>query len=355
MSVRYGILGSGHMGRTYASVLSPDDGGSARLVAIAGGTRAEGLAQASGVDHEPSAERLLERDDIDAVIVATPHSTHLPLTLAAAGSGKHVLMEKPMAVTTADCQAMIDACEAAGVLLSVGKISRRLHASEVARELIESGAIGPVQMMEAWRLRAGYELELVGPKRWIDDPAEGGAFLDWGTHGCDILRWMAGTDPTIAFGQFGTFGPDRPAQASGMAQYVFPGGVMAQVWMSYEVAASMGARTRYTFAGPDGVLELHPFGRVSVGHGRDWEVVYERDGFGGPDEPADETQAYFRDGFAGQVADFTAAVAGDAPLRVSGRDGLVAVEMVEAAERSSATGRAVPLPLSPSDDGRPVA
>ncbi len=66
-------------------------------------------------------------------------------------------------------------------------------------------------------------------------------------------------------------------------------------------------------------------------------------------EPADETQSYFRDGFAGQVRDFAAAIAGEAPLRVSGWDGLAAVEMVEAAENSSATGLAVPLPLDAGD------
>ena len=104
-TVAFGILGTGFMARTYAEALKSHVP-SGRLVAVALGSRAPSLAADYGVAVEPSAEALLARDDIQAVIIATPHRTHLPLTQAAAAAGKHVYIEKPMAVTLADCDAI---------------------------------------------------------------------------------------------------------------------------------------------------------------------------------------------------------------------------------------------------------
>ena len=109
MSVGFGLLGSGFMAHTYAESLAkhvPDG----HLVAVAEGTRAPALAAEYGVDHVASAAELLARDDIQAALICTPHSTHRALTEAAAAAGKHVYIEKPMAVTLADCDAMIAAC-----------------------------------------------------------------------------------------------------------------------------------------------------------------------------------------------------------------------------------------------------
>src|SRR5688572_25723709 len=106
-----GIIGSGYMGRTYAECLARHNSG-ARLAGIAGGTRAPGLAADYGVPHEPSVEALVGRDDVDAVIVASPPSAHREQVLATASAGKHVLLEKPMAANVADCQAMVEACRA---------------------------------------------------------------------------------------------------------------------------------------------------------------------------------------------------------------------------------------------------
>ena len=115
-----GIVGSGYMGRTYAECVARYNRG-ARLIAVAGGTRAPALASDYGVDAEPSVEALLSRSDISAVIITSPQSAHCEQTVAAARHGKHVLVEKPMATSTAECRQMIDACRAAGVELSVIK------------------------------------------------------------------------------------------------------------------------------------------------------------------------------------------------------------------------------------------
>ena len=109
MSVGFGLLGSGFMAHTYAQSLAkhvPDG----HLVAVAEGSRAPALAAEYGVPALADTAAVLARDDVDAVLICTPHSTHRALTEAAAAAGKHVYIEKPMAVTLADCDAMIAAC-----------------------------------------------------------------------------------------------------------------------------------------------------------------------------------------------------------------------------------------------------
>ena len=122
-TVGIGMIGSGFMGLTYSEALARHVQG-ARLVAVAGGSRAARLAAEYGVPAEPSVDALLARDDVQAVVLATPDQDRRELTLRAAAAGKHVLAEKPMAPTVAECDAMIAACDSAGVNLAVVKTER---------------------------------------------------------------------------------------------------------------------------------------------------------------------------------------------------------------------------------------
>src|SRR5437764_2672034 len=146
MVVRFGIIGCGFMGRTYAACLTRHTAGT-RLMAVAGGSRAPALASEFDVVAEPSVEALMSRPDIDAVIIASPHSAHLPQTQAAAAAGKHVYVEKPMARSIAECDAMSAACRGAGVHLAVNKVLRFREAPRAAKALIDEGAIGEVRMI----------------------------------------------------------------------------------------------------------------------------------------------------------------------------------------------------------------
>ena len=117
-TLRYGILGSGFMGRTHAEAIRHID--DAELVAVAGGSRAPQLAADYGVALCATDEELIARDDVDAVIIATPQFAHAHQALAAAERGKHLFIEKPMTTTVADADAIIDACARRGLALSVG-------------------------------------------------------------------------------------------------------------------------------------------------------------------------------------------------------------------------------------------
>jgi predicted dehydrogenase len=331
------------MAGIYAACLV-EDARDLRLVAIAGGSRAPGLAAQHGVEAVSSVEALLGRPDVHAVVIATPHSAHLPQALAAAAAGKHVFLEKPMALNVAECRQMIEACRAAGVLLTVGQITRRLEAPRVARQLIDEGGIGSVRMIQVWRTLSGGLPFPAGA--WPLDPNEGGPFLDWGSHGCDIVRWYAGAEASTAFGHSTRYDPTARVEPSAMVQFTFANGVMAHIWMSYEVPhAVLGGRARYLVVGSEAMLEIHAYGQVNRSRDDGWETIYQSDDWESADAAWGYPNRYIREGFARQVQEFGDAIAGGASLTVTGEDGLRAVEMVEAVMRSASSGQSVSLPL----------
>lgn len=134
------------MAGVYANALTGDIRNT-RLVGVAVGRRAPSLAEKNCVEHIPSFEAMLERCDIDAVVLATPHSAHLPETLAAARAGKHIFLEKPMGLDKAECRQMIEAACGAGIKITVGQFTRRMEAPRVARRMIDNGEIGDIRMI----------------------------------------------------------------------------------------------------------------------------------------------------------------------------------------------------------------
>ncbi len=345
MTVGYGIVGSGLMAGVYANALTGDTENT-RLVGIAVGTRAPALAQKYGVEHIGSFEEMLARPDIDAVVLATPHSAHLPETLAAAGAGKHIFLEKPMALSKAECRRMIDATTAAGVRVTVGHVTRRMEAPRLAKQMLDAGEIGDIRMVQTWRGQAGGTG--LGGDHWAADPREGGAFLDWGSHGCDVVRWFAGAEPVLAFGQQTEYDKVNQLHSSTMAQFTFANGAMAHLWMTYELPqAALGTRARYLLVGSKAMLDIAAYGQIKRSReDGGWDVIYQSDDFHGADAGWGYPSAYMRQAFGRQVQDHANAIANGTPMEVTAEDGLRAVEMVEAATASAATGDSVRMPLA---------
>jgi predicted dehydrogenase len=328
------------MAHTYAECLSKHVP-NGHLVAVALGSRAPALASEYGVPAEPTAEALLARDDVQAVIVATPHSTHLPLTLAAAEAGRHVYLEKPMAVTLADCDRMIEACGRAGVLMTVNHVTRYRRSPTTAKRLLRDGSIGELRMVRVLSSVIGY---LPDDHGWAKNPEEGGAWLDMGVHMFDALRFFTDSELEVIFASIRDFGGLAHQRRSGMAEAVMRNGVLAQLLVSMEMPApGLGSQSQWTLVGSDGIIESDSYGKVRLGRGDSWELVYEMPPFA---LNADVYSPVRLEAFAAQVDGFAAAIeAGGAP-RMAGEDGRAAVEAVEAAARSSATGQAVRLPLA---------
>jgi predicted dehydrogenase len=344
--INIGILGSGRMGRTYAECLTQHTRG-ARLIAIGGGSRAPGLARDYRVDHAPTMDALFERGDVDAVIIATPHSRHLEHALSAFHAGKHVLLEKPMALSTRECDTMLAASDRAQRFFGVLQTARYTAPARAAKQAIEEGRIGDVRMLQLSWVEAGYSPATPeGQNTWVSDPAEGGAFLDAGVHAFDLLRWLTKSEATRVFGRALTYMDPPLPFLSGMAQIAFASGAMASVWISFELPAPGFSRhTMHTqIVGSQGVLDLDSYGRVELANATGRTVLVER-------EPYDINQLTSPgrlEQFIGQTQHFVDALRDGRPAPVSGFDGRAAVALVEGCYQSTLSGQVVELARQPS-------
>jgi UDP-N-acetyl-2-amino-2-deoxyglucuronate dehydrogenase len=348
-----GVIGSGYMGRTYAACLTrhvPN----ATLVSVWGGRRATALAEEFGVQADDSLEELLARPEVEAVVITSPHRAHLPQAVAAAEAGKHVYIEKPMAISVAECDAIIGACETAGVQLTVNFVTRFRDAPLAMKGLVDEGRIGEVRMIQMQGTWTSFLLEdivdeatgrvIIPRKTWAFDPAEGSQFLDWGVHETDAVRWLTGSEAVRAYADYETYGTPPPVDLSAMVQYRMANGVMVQMLMTYEAPEPGIVPNDWTrIIGSSGIIEADHYGKVRLGSGADWKVVAEQPAFNFLGDYLDPNRLK---GFAAQVEDFAGAIRDGREPVVTGRDGRAAVEMVEAADRSAATGQAVGLPLT---------
>lgn len=161
-------------------------------------SRAEDMTKKYGGKVYDSAEELLADPEIDAVSVCAANYAHAELAIKALKAGKHVLCEKPMATTYADCEAMIAAAAESGKRLLIGQNQRFAKAHQKARELIQDGLIGDVV---TFRTTFGHG----GPETWSINPGKGtwffdkkraamGAMADLGIHKTDLIRFLLGQD-----------------------------------------------------------------------------------------------------------------------------------------------------------------
>ena len=334
-----GIVGAGFMGRTWAQVTHKytED---AHVVAVAGGRRAPALAADFGCPVEESPLALIKRSDVDAVVIATPASSHLGLIRDAAAHGKHVLVEKPMALSVRDAVEMESMCRESGVTLAVVSQHRFRDSPRATKKLLGDGALGDVRMIQAFGPEVGWNLP---DSWWSDDPHPPSPYSDWGTHACDVIRWFVQDEPTQAYARFTSFAVKPPPGQTAMVTYDFRRGALAHVWMSYDVPVpGLGSALQFLIVGSKAVLRLDSYGSVRIARGGDWELVYEQTPFD-PYDPMDEVRlrAYTR-----EMADFLAASKEKRHPLVSGQEGVATMQMIEAAERSAASGLPVRIPVS---------
>jgi predicted dehydrogenase len=338
--MRVGVVGSGFMGRTWSEVAANHASGTT-LVAVAGGRRAPALAADYGVPLETSPEALVARPDVDLVVLASPPAIHRAQTLAAAAAGKHVLVEKPMAQDEAECAAMVEACRAAGVRLSVVSQHRFRDTPAAAHRLIAEGAIGDVRMIRLNGAEIGWwDLKARGDE-WKLDPAQQTAWASWSAHGCDLVRWLSGSEPVRAYARITNFSGTPPdVGQSAMAQYELRNGAIVQVWMTYEMPKPGFASTwEFVIVGSTGIIRLDPYGQLLLGRSDDWEVVAEMPAF----DPLDANDPIRLRAYAAQLEDLVAAVRDSHDPLVSGEEGRRTTAMLTAAEESARTGVALAL------------
>lgn len=189
MRLRVGLVGAGVIGRKRVAAL-----GSAELVACADlePARAQALAAAvPGAVAESSWESLVQRTDLDVVMVATTNDALAPVAAAALERGCHVLVEKPAARSVQEIDAVAAAARHAGRVVRVGFNHRYHPALQKARAIVDAGLLGPLMFV---RGRYGHGARLGYEREWRADPARsgGGELIDQGVHVIDLARWFLG-------------------------------------------------------------------------------------------------------------------------------------------------------------------
>lgn len=246
--IRWGILGTGRIAGIFAEGLKAQH--DAKLVAV--GSRSTASAQrfadkyAVPRVHGTYAD-LAHDPEVDAIYVATPHTGHMEETLRCIDAGKAVLCEKPFAINTSQAQIMIDAAKAANVPLMEAMWTRFLPAVRKAVELIESGAIGELRMIQSdFGFRTG-----VNPKgRLFDLAYGGGGLLDVGVYCVSLsVMLMGGVQAVASLADLGTTGVDEQAAAV----MRFHGGKLAYFSTGVRTSTPMEA----TIMGTDGSIRIN--------------------------------------------------------------------------------------------------
>ena len=190
-SIGVGLLGYGAIGHEHSRAVRSVHGLELAAVCDTSAERRAAAGEASpGIATTESADALIERDDVDLVVVSTPPSTHASWALRAIRAGKHVIVEKPFAIATSEADEVLAEAEAAG-LLAVVYQNRRYDPDHLAvRRLVRSGALGEVFHIETFVGGYGHPCNL-----WhSDEGVSGGAFYDWGSHVFDQILDLVPTD-----------------------------------------------------------------------------------------------------------------------------------------------------------------
>ena len=253
--LRWGILSTADIARRKwipGVRRSPAHRGEVIAIASRDGGTAASVAEELGIERaHDSYEALLGDPDVDAVYIPLPNHLHLEWTLAAVRAGKHVLCEKPLALTAADAQVMVDAGRESGVLL-MEAFMYRLHPSwQAVRDLIARGRIGRLQTIQSW---FSYYNDDPRNIRNIRD-AGGGALLDIGCYCVNLSRMLHGAEPERVEASI-VRDPDSEVDVVTTALLVFPGGATA----SFTVSTRSESDQRVHVYGTDGHISVEiPF------------------------------------------------------------------------------------------------
>ncbi|KAJ2956126.1 hypothetical protein NQZ79_g7972 [Umbelopsis isabellina] len=193
MSVNWGIIGTGNIANAFATALK--EAKKAKLVAVGSRSKESAVKFGStyGLSEDrcyPSYEELFQDPEVHAVYICTPHPYHCELSIKGAKAGKHLLVEKPIAMNTKEVMQIIDAAKANNVLLMEAYMYRCHPQTKKIHSLVKSGAIGKVKVIRA---SFNYDGTSFGPdSRVWNNELGGGALLDIGGYPMSFARWIAG-------------------------------------------------------------------------------------------------------------------------------------------------------------------
>jgi len=253
---------------------------------------------------------LVHADDIDAVVIATPNALHAEQAIACLLGGKHVLVEKPMAMTVAECDAMIAAARDSGMSLMVGHCWR-FHPSVIeVRDEVARGELGEIVKTHGYGIHKGW-----GPSGWFTQRAlaGGGALIDMGVHAIDTARFVLGDpEPVRTCALIGTRYGTYDVDDDGILLISWSNGVHSVIESGWWQPHLGGLEADTEIYGTKGYTRIFP-----------------------SQEPSQDYEHAPQSMYSAQMAEFLGAIAEGRQPRPSGEDGRIVMQVVESAYRSA--------------------
>ncbi|HZG15442.1 MAG TPA: Gfo/Idh/MocA family oxidoreductase [Candidatus Bathyarchaeia archaeon] len=319
--IRWGIIGCANIAiKSVIPAIQQSQTGEVVAIASRGLDKARETAEQCGIPKAyGSYEELLADDSIDAVYIPLPNHLHLEWTIRAAEAGKHVLCEKPLALTAQEAERMVQACEKAGVLLAEAFMYRHHPRYERIKQVIESGEIGEIR-----GIRGAFTFSNEADKTNVRCRAEwgGGGIYDVGCYPINAARLLLGLEPE-AVTSHAFFSPEHDnvdMMASGLLE--FPGGVA----LTFDCGMWAYPRNTLEIVGTKGRIDV-PNAFVQTPGKDGFNVVV-------GEEVRYESLGWL-DHYTLQIDDFGKSIRGEQPLRFAPSDAVKNMRVLEACLQSA--------------------
>jgi len=329
-AVGIGIVGCGNVARIHAEAirLLPE----LELVSVCSRSKesARSLGKKFGVPACSDLQEMLADRDVRAVAICSPSGTHSQLGCAAALAGKHVLVEKPIDISVAKADRLIEACDRSGVRLAVALQSRHLDAPRLLKSAVETGRLGKLLLAGAYiKWYRTPEYYSSRPWRGTLEFDGGGALINQAIHTVDLLRWMMGPATGVHAHSGRLLHEGIEAEDTLVAALRFEGGALGIVEAA--TSAYPGFKRRLEITGTEGTVILEGDSLTT------WSL---RDGSPNPAASAAEVSdgsadpmAIDCEGHRRVLADFADSILRERKPLVDGRDGRESLELVESIYR----------------------
>ncbi len=333
--LKVGLIGAGLQGNRRAPVLKQFPGTELVIIAATHQEATQRLADSMGCEATGHWEEVVEREDIDAVLVCTPPNLHAPMSIAAMKRGKHVLCEKPLSRTIKEAEDMLAAAQANKVILKCGFNHRHHPGIEKARQWFDEGVIGELNFI---RCRYGICGRLGYEKEWRADPkiVSGGHLMEQGIHAVDLFRWFLGELTEVVGFTATRFWDTAPLEDNAFALFHTENGQVASIHSSLTQWKNLFS---FELFGQDGYIVVEGLGG---GYGTERVTLGKR----ALTEPFKDETTEFRGGdrsWYGEWKEFVSAIEENREPLGNGYDGLEALRLVFAVYESAANGRLVKL------------
>jgi len=342
-TVSFGMLGCGEIAVATARSLAAARHCRIALVQDVREAPARDLAEKHDARWTLKAEEVFADPEVEVVYIAVPHFLHAPLTIQALEAGKHVLVEKPMATTVADCDRMIAAARANDRVLSLAFLRRYQATTLKARELIEQGALGEIfglyipamgdKPASYWQ--GGYSGRVQTDWRQSKERADGGILIMNAVHNLDALLWVTGLRAASVFSQYGTFTTPVEVEDFLSAIVRFGGGAIGTIEAGSAIPGRGGSEDRI----------YGTQGQIAFGFGKTLRVFTRRQDLGlTPNEWHELTPAQETDSRTALVEDFAGRLLAGKPPAIPPEAGRAVQQIICGAYQAGESG--VPTTLA---------